>query len=379
MNEKEISEIRRRLRPDKNNITHIYGCYVNEKREVISLFDQPLALSSQEESESYLALFKRTLSGAPGKNLIDVEFSTGQVADSEEHRLLMALRNSALKDENALRAFYQRVVKDLALEGNYLILLAHDTYDVPYRAKDGERLDDASSEVFSYILCSICPVKMTKPALGYDLSENEFHSRRADWVVSSPELGFLFPAFTDRAGDLYHALYYSRNLTQSHQEFVEAVFRAGLPMPAAIQKETFEALLGDTLADECSYDVVQAVHEQLCERIEMHKANREEQPPLVTKHEVRAILEANGVSDSRAAVFDEKFDAQFGAGADLSPRNLVDDKQFEIRTPDVVIHVSPERSDLIETRVINGTKYILICADEGVEVNGVAIHISDEP
>lgn len=378
MNEKEISEIRRRLRPDKSNITHVYGCYVNEKREVISLFDQPLALATQEESESYLTLFKRALSGNPGKNLVDIEYTTRQVADGEEHKLLMTLRNSSLKDENAIRAFYQRVISNLALEGNYLILLAQDTYDVPYRSKDGEKQNDASSEVFSYILCCICPVKMTKPALGYDLSENEFHSRRADWVVSSPELGFLFPAFTNRGTDLYHALYYSRDLAENHREFVDAVFKTELPMAAAVQKETFQTLLSDTLAEECSYDVVQAVHEQLCERIEAHKANREEQPLLITKSEMREVLEANGVSDTRAAVFDEKFDAEFGAGEDLCPRNLVDNRQFEIRTPDVVIHVSPERSDLIETRVINGTKYILICAEEGVEVNGVAIHISDE-
>ena len=51
-------------------------------------------------------------------------------------------------------------------------------------------------------------------------------------------------------------------------------------------------------------------------------------------------------------------------------------KQFEVCTPDVTIRVNPERSDLLETRVIDGKKYILIRAEEGVEVNGVQIHIS---
>ena len=40
MNEKEISEIRRRFRADKHNIAHIRGCYVNEKKEIIAQFDQ---------------------------------------------------------------------------------------------------------------------------------------------------------------------------------------------------------------------------------------------------------------------------------------------------------------------------------------------------
>ena len=38
-----------------------------------------------------------------------------------------------------------------------MILLVHDAYDVPYRSQDGDKQDDASSEVFSYILCSVCP------------------------------------------------------------------------------------------------------------------------------------------------------------------------------------------------------------------------------
>ncbi|MEM1484861.1 DUF4317 domain-containing protein [Oscillospiraceae bacterium PP1C4] len=376
MNEKEIAEIRRRYRPDKNNITHICGCYVNEKREIVSEFNQSLALMPQEESEKLLAILKRTLAGTQGKNLIDITFDTMQAVDSDEHRLLMALKNSSLKDENAVQSLFQLVMQSLALEGNYLILLAHDTYDVPYRSKDGERQDDASSEVFSYILCSICPIKTTKPALSYHLFDNAFHSCKEDWLVAAPELGFMFPAFDDRSSNIYNALYYSRDITENHQEFVDAVFHTEIPMPAAAQKETFQAILEETLADDCSYEVVQAVHDQLCEMIEQHKTNKEPEPLVISKNTVKSVLESCGVSDSRVMAFDEKYDAEFGANTDLSPRNIVDAKQFEVRTPDVTIHVNPERSGLVETRMINGTKYILIRVDEGVEVNGVNIHIS---
>ena len=177
MNEKEIAEIRRRFRPDKNNITHVRGCYVNEKREIVSEFDPSLTLMSQEESEKFLAILKRTLSGTLGKNLADITFSTQQVVDSEEHRLLMALRQSALKDTAAREAFFQRVIQSLDMgDCNYLILLAHDAYDVPYRGKDDDLQPDASDQVFSYLVCAICPVKDGKPALGFFAGENEFHS-----------------------------------------------------------------------------------------------------------------------------------------------------------------------------------------------------------
>lgn len=375
MNEKEIAEIRRRFRPDKSNITHIRGCYVNGQREIVSQFNQSLAIMSQEESEKILAILKRTLSGTLSKNLIDISFATSQVVDSDEHKLLMALKNSSLKDEEAIQAFFQRVIQNLAIEGNYLILLAHDNYDVPYRSKDGEKLEDASSEVFSYVLCSICPVKMTKPALSYYVYENMFHNLKEDWIVAPPELGFMFPAFDDRSSNIYNALYYSRDTAENHEEFVDAVFKSEIPPPAAVQKETFQSILSETLADECNYDVVQTVHGQLAELIEEHKANKVEEPLAISKNTVRNMLETCGVSEPYVEAFNAKYDAAFGADTDISPRNLIDGK-FEVSTPDVTIHVNPECSDLVETRVIDGTKYILIRADGGVEVNGVHIHIS---
>lgn len=377
MNEKEIGEIRRRLRPEKNTISHICGCYVNEKREVVSQFDQPILRMTAEETESYLALFKRSLSGTVGKNLIDVEFATRQVAEGDEHKLLMTLRDSDLRDENAVKALYDRVIQSLNMDGSYVILLAHDTYDVPYRGGDGQRMDDASAEVYSYVVCSVCPVKGVKPALRYDFSDSVFHSRDGGWVISAPETGFLFPAFDDRSADLYHALYYCHDAGENHQELADAVFRAKIPEPAAQQGETFRTVLEETLAEECRYDVVQGVGDQMVRRIEEHKENRDSDPPTVTAREMREVLENCGVSPERAEAFESRYGESVGSDAAVSPQNLVDTKQMEIRTPDVVIRVSPERSDLIETRVINGTKYLLICAEEGVEVNGVHIRIED--
>ena len=123
-------------------------------------------------------------------------FSTQQVADSDEHRLLMALRDSELQDLEARQAFYQKAVESLHLEGSYLLLLAHDTYDVPTKAKDGAALEDGEN-IFSYILCAVCPVKEGKPGLGYYAGDNEFHCF-APQTVAAPECGFLFPAFDDR-------------------------------------------------------------------------------------------------------------------------------------------------------------------------------------
>ena len=378
MNKKEIGEIRRRLAPDKNAIGNVYGCYVNTKGEIIATFSRPLITLPQEEVEKYLAIFKRTLSGIPGKNLLDIVFRPDQVMDGEEHRLLTALRNTELKVEQALDTFYQRVIDAVRLETNYLILLVHDAYDVPYRAKDDTKVDDASEEVFNYILCSVCPVKPTKPALSYCSEANEFHDSEPDWVVTAPELGFMFPTFDDRSSNIYNALYYTRDTLDIHEDFLNAIFNTDLPEPADAQKEQFQALLEDTLAEDCCFEVVQSVHEQLRDMIETHNAEKNPEPLVVSRHEVSNMLEGCGVSDEHVAAFEEKYDEQFGFGMSLNAQNLVNPKKFEVRTPDVIIQVSPERSDMVETRVIDGVKYILIRADEGVEVNGVNISINGE-
>lgn len=375
MNEKEISEIRRRFRPEKNNISFVRGCCVNEKREIVSEFEQSLLTSSQEETENILTTLKRTLSGTLGKNLMDIEFATQQVVDSEEHHLLMALRDSGLKDEDAVRAFYRKAIQSIDLEGNYLILLTYDVYDVPYRSKDGEKLEDADSDVFSYVLCSICPIKMTKPSLSYYMSENQFHNCGIDYLVAAPELGFLFPAFDDRSTNIYNALYYSRNAAEIHTGFIDEVFRCEPPMPAPQQKETFQSLLEEVLEEECSYDIVEAIHEQVSDMILEHKVNKEEEPLAVSGRAMKGMLASCGVAESRLETFAEKYDDTFGKDAVISPQNMIDHKKFEVKTSDVTVQVNPERLDLVETKVIEGTKYIIIRAEGDVSVNGVNIHI----
>lgn len=379
MNEKEIAEIRRRYRQGKSTVSHVVGCYVNEKREIVARFDQSLALAGKEEAEKFLALLRRTLSGQLGKNLLDISFSTAQVAGQagDEHALLMALRDSALEDEPAREEFFARAIESIDLEGNYLILLTCDRYDVPFYAKDGQHQEDAGSEVYASILCSVCPVKMTKPALSYFVYENEFRNREADWLVAAPEMGFLFPAFTDRGADLYGALYYTRDAAHSHTGFTDRIFAVPLPMPAAAQKETFETILAESLAEDCSCQVVQAVQEQLCGLIAEHKESHEPEPLVLNRRQVTDILADCGVPEERVDAFADRFDEDFGPETTLSPRNLVDTRHLELRCPDVTIQVNPERGDLVQTRVIDGVRYILIRAEEGVEVNGVEVQIRE--
>lgn len=377
MNEKEIGEIRRRIRRDRSNITSIYGCYVNSQKEIISEFKLGTGTMPENEAEKYFALLKKVLSGSIGKNLIDVTFRTSQVADSPEHKLLMELRASGLKDDALRQKLYEKILPNVYFEDNFLILLGCDSYDVPFKGKDDAVQADVSEETYTYILCAVCPVKQSKPMLRYTAESKDFHDGGVSQVACAPETGFLFPAFDNRSTNIYNALFYSRSPKENYEALVKELFNVQPPQPAFQQKKSFEALLGTTLAEECSLEVVQSVHDTLRQSIDLHKESKVEEPLLISKEQVKTTLQSCGVPDTNISKFSVEFDEVFGFEAELHPKNIIDNKRFEIATPDVSIKVNPERSDLIETRIIGGVKYILICADESVEVNGVPIHIKD--
>ena len=374
MNIKEVAEIRRHIRRDRSNMTAIYGCYVNNNKEIVSEFRSSTGMMSENEGDKYFGLLRKCLSGTIGKHLIDINFKTSQVMDSPEHKLLMDLRNTGLADEELRMAFYRKVMETVSMDDGYLILIGCDTYDVPFK-KDSSGED--SDETFKFLLCAVCPVKLTKATLHYVPEEKLFHDGGITNAVSSPELGFLFPAFDNRATNIYNALYYTRSIKESQEAFVDAIFHTPIPKPAYAQKKSFEAILSNALAEECSMDVVQTVHEQLAQRIELHKESKVAEPLLIGKDDVKDVLSGCGISDAHLAKFSVDYDEVFGFEAPVHPKNIIDEKKFEIKTPDVSIKVAPDRLDLIETRIIGGVKYILINAQEDVEVNGVSIHIQE--
>jgi hypothetical protein len=314
------------------------------------------------------------LSGNLGRNLIDLEFSTAQVNESEDYKLISELRATELKDSALRSAFYQKIIENLELEGNYLILLANDKYDVFETGADGEP-DFESTSVFSYIVCAICPIKEGKPLMSYYLPGKCFRSVSSDTLLGRAELGFMFPGFDERKANIYKALYYTKSLEDSHSELVDALFGKEVPMPAKEQKDTFADILQETVAEECSLRVVRSVNSQLNHKIAEHKNEKNEEMLLIDKTEAGDMLRYCGVSEEKVEAFEEKFDERFGEDATIPPSNISTPRQITVKTPEVTVKVSAECADMVETRIIDGTKYLLIRADGGVEVNGVEIKI----
>jgi len=373
MNKKEIAEIKKQFTQERCAITRICGCYVDgEKNKKTELKEAFLSLP-EEEMFKYFAIFRKALSGTVGKNLLTMEFPLASEEAGDTQDFLMQLRASSLKDENLLEEFYDKIIENYYSVENYLILLIHAVYDIPGKSSDGEEMFDASDEVYDHILCCICPVTLSKPGLSYDEESNAFHTRICDRVVNMPDIGFLFPAFHDRSTDVHSLLYYAAKPEELRMEFVEPVLGCNLPLSAGDQKETFQTIVEETLGDACDYEVVKNIHEKLNEMIEEKKD--EPDPVVLDRAEVKRLLEYSGVEEEKLSSFEEKYEEAAGTDTCFVASNVANTRQFEIKTPDVVVKVSPDRMDLVETKVINGRKCLVISLDNSVEVNGITVRM----
>lgn len=369
----EISEIKKQFKHENSTISKVSGCYVDGEKTVKTKFTETFLCMPEEETFKYFEIFKKTLSGRVGRNLINMEFPLETEFEGGTQAFLMKLRDSELKDEELLDEFYNKVIENYGYTGNYLILMVYAAYDVPGKTNDNILMDDASDEVYSYILCSICPVNLSKPGLSYYDDTNQFHKRLQDWVVSMPINGFLFPAFNDRSTDIHSILYYSKDSEELHDDFAIQLFGCRVPLSAGGQKESFQTIIQETLGDDCEYEIVKNIHEKLNEIIEEHKEKEIPEPLTLDKTEVKNLFTASGVQEEKLQEFDVNYDKITGDNGCLIATNVINTKAFEVKTPDVVIKVNPDRADLVETKVVDGRRCLVIEISDQVEINGIAV------
>lgn len=371
MNKKEILEIRKQFTPANCAITRICGCYVDhEKIKKMESKDAFLSLP-EEEAFKYFDIFKKTLSGAVGKNMLNLEFPLEAEMPGGTQEFLLKLRDSKLEDDMLLEEFYDKVIATYDYAENYYIILIHAMYDIPGRSSDGLEMFDASDEVYEYLLMSICPVSLSKAGLSYNAEDNRIQDRIRDWIVDMPAKGFLFPAFNDRSTDLHSVLYYTKKSEELQPELIDQLLGAKMPMSADTQKETFQMIIEDTLGEDGDYETVRNIHETLNGLIEEHK--EEPEPLALDKTEMKKIFEQSGVDAEKMESFDRNFEENAGEKASLLAVNIAETRKFNIETPDVVIKVNPERADLVETRIIDGRQCLVIPVDDHIEVNGINV------
>ena len=373
MTRKELNEIKSQYTLEDCGILRLCGCYVDGERNKITQFNENFLNLPEEEKHKYFDIFKKTLSGTPGKNLVDMKFNVDAYADEGARTFLMNLRDSGLKDDRLLNEFYDRIINNYSYVGNYLILLINQVYDIPAVTTDNIEMDDASDEVYSYILCSICHVNLSKPGLGYDEEDNNFHDKKQNHMVDVPDVGFLFPAFNKRSADEDMTLFYTKDVSEFADGLIDCLLDCAVPLPAKQQKETFTSLVNEALGEEADLEIVKNIHENL-EQIIEEKKQESPAPVMLDKTEMKDLLEKSGVKEEKLENFEEHFEMAAGEHGKLVASNVSSGKKFEVKTPDVVIKINSDKTDIVSTQVIDGRQCLVIQIDERLEVNGISVN-----
>ena len=373
MTRKELNEIKSQYTLEDCGILRLCGCYVDGERNKITQFNENFLNLPEEEKHKYFDIFKKTLSGTPGKNLVDMKFNVDAYADEGARTFLMNLRDSGLKDDRLLNEFYDRIINNYSYVGNYLILLINQVYDIHAVTTDNIEMDDASDEVYSYILCSICHVNLSKPGLGYDEEDNNFHDKKQNHMVDVPDVGFLFPAFNKRSADEDMTLFYTKDVSEFEDGLIDCPLDCAVPLPAKQQKETFTSLVNEALGEEADLEIVKNIHENL-EQIIEEKKQESPAPVMLDKTEMKDLLEKSGVKEEKLENFEEHFEMAAGEHGKLVASNVSSGKKFEVKTPDVVIKINSDKTDIVSTQVIDGRQCLVIQIDERLEVNGISVN-----
>ncbi len=413
MNKKDILELKRRFKKDACTFTRMCGCYVDADHNKVTKIGETFLNLEDEEFFKYLDITKKVLSGTIGNNLLELEFPLAEEAAGGKQQFLMGLRESKLKNDDLLDAFFDLVIDSYDYVGNYLILIFHDAYDVITKTTDNDKLDE-SEEVYEYLLCAICPVNLSKPGLGYLEDDNRIGPRIRDWVVGAPDTGFVFPAFTDRSSDIHSVMFYTRDTKTPHSEFMEAGLGCDCKLTATEKKLTFQSIVKDVIGedDEESEALYMDIQDNINDMIEIPiEEDVEPEPVILTANTIKNVLTESGLTEEQTAVIESKYEETFGEDLPTA-EYLVDPKLVEanarrkeklelieqvsnlkqqleetralpvsddgddvpeVKTYDVILRVKPEKVGQIHSETINGQKCLVIPMDENehAAVNGV--------
>lgn len=372
MKRKEVSEIKKLLNSTNCCISRICSCYVDSEKNKRTELKEAFLSLPEDEIIKYFTIFKSALSGSIGKNMLNMEFPLCTEEEGGTQNFLLKLRDSQLKDDSLIEAFYDKVIASYDYGENYYIILTHSAYDIPSKSSDGLELYDASDFVYGFIQCTICPVRLSKAGLCYNSESNAIENRGRDWLVGAPDIGFVFPAFTDRNTDTHGLLYYIKDPEKMPERLIVDLLGCKIPMSAKNQKETFQAMVEETLGDNCNFETVKNIHDSINEMLEETK----DEPVLfkLDKYQIKKLLENNGASQDKLEEFDQRFkESQIDEFPDFMASNVVNTKSYEIRTSDVSIKVTPDKSHLVKKQFVNGRSCIVIETSEHIEINGIAV------
>lgn len=342
-------EIKKRFKKDCT-ISRIAGCYVDCNKTKVLRFNENFLNLPEEEFYKYLEIAKKSFSGTIGNNIIELPFPAAEEQGGKQ-QFLRGLKESKLQNEELNDMLYDMIIEHYQYTGNYIILIYHDSYDVMTKTTDNIKLDE-SEEVFEYILVSICPVELTKAGLGYRADLNKIGARIRDWVVGTPDLAFMFPAFDDRSADIHKVDYYIKEPKAPHAEFIRDVLGCEQKRTAVQHRDVLKSVVKQAYGSDRdkAEDVLMEIQESISGMVE---AREQEEGKLAAPIELdenafNEIFEDVNIREEKALEIKKACREEF-AGDMPKVDDLLDAKAVKANAP-----VKREKELLREVHELKG-------------------------
>lgn len=397
MNKKEVLEIKKRFKKEAATIDKIAGCYVDCNKQKICKIGGKFLSLDDEEYFKYLDIAKKSLSGTIGNNLLNLEFPIEEESKDGRQNILINLRNSNFDNEDLLDKFYDLIIDTYETSGNYFIILFHDSYDIPIKTSDNMTLDD-SEEVYEYIICAICPVALSKPALGYREDEKRIGSRIRDWVVGAPETSILFPSFTDRSSDIHSCLFYTKNAKEPHSEFMTNGLGCPIVRTSTEKRELFHSIVKNAIGNESDnveevYLNMQCGLAEVCEEYE-ETHTPDDEPAIIDERVIKEIAKGIDISEEQVKQIADTCEEEFGQTLDIfsaTDSKLVENSEDKLqiielkekvkvlsninntKNDDIYINTNSDNATAISKIVIDGKTYLSVPENISIFLNNMPI------
>lgn len=371
MNKKELAEIKRSFSEGCGFFTlnRILYAYCDAEKHVKYTESKSFALMPEDEGAVVMETLKKALSGSLGKNLNEYRFPNESYEEGGAQNVLYAAVKGKLEDEEADKAFIDRIVENTDCASAYTIISGHCTYNILVKDKNDEIIGEGDSE-YNFLITALCPVNTGDDGLFYD-DEQQIITKKSNTemiIAKAPQDGFLYPVFSDRSPDVNSVMYYTRSPKKPNLSIIEDVLDCKFDFTPQGEKERFRAVLTDVCRDELDYTVITRVNDSIKEVIDQNK--NETEPPVIDCGRMRTILSDAGVSDDKLQALDAVYKTTVGDGA-LKASNLVENKTV-LSVPEITVNISKEGTDKVRTSVIQGKKCLIIDLDDpSVLVNGI--------
>lgn len=366
INAKDLKEIGRRYKAEHNNIRHIYGYFINDEGNIVAEFEESLTNMPLDCQDKYLTLLKKACTGKIGQTILPIHLDSSYMQESAHYKLLSELRDCAMETSELRSMLCEKIRRSGCMEGNYLILMCAENYDIPSKSDDG---DGDSGEVHRYIVVSVCPVPNDKAKLVYDPRGKRFEDSGIRQLASNPVLGFTFPAFDNRQTDIGEIVTMTSGKAD-YEGFIRELLDYERPKNAAEQKEVFVEALRSTLKDDLDYESLSTATAAIVAYSEEAKENGENADSM-DLDTISAVMERN--LNVSADEFKEVLESGLDDTKEIPVANICDPKAIQISAPGMKIKISRELEKLVSVSEENGVKRLVIQIPEGIEVDGVSV------